>query len=211
MNKHLQKNKIIIALFFFVAFSGIAGVFVFTNNPFIGNVYAADEDNGAESSTTDKEQGKKNPDCPECPECPDPAKVVLRGLDKKKKRIKVQETNLANKQKELERYEEQIDEKLEKLTKLKVQINKDLALLNKKKSEKELLQEKEFEDRLQSLVKTYASMKPKNAAKIVDKMELDVARKIFSRMRESSAAEILADVDSQKAAKITEHLTYKKK
>jgi flagellar motility protein MotE (MotC chaperone) len=54
-------------------------------------------------------------------------------------------------------------------------------------------------------------MKPKRAAKIVDKMELEVARQIFSRMREASAALILSNVDSEKAAKITEHLAYKKK
>ena len=57
----------------------------------------------------------------------------------------------------------------------------------------------------------YAGMKPKNAAQIVDKMNLEVAQEIFLRMREASAAQILAFVDSGKAAKISERLAFKRK
>jgi flagellar motility protein MotE (MotC chaperone) len=210
MNLHLKINKlslIVLILILLLSFSGT--VFTVKDN-FIKTVYAADEEENATESKDDK-QAPSESDCPECPECPDPAKVVLRGLEDKKKSITKESDNLNKRKKELERYEEQIDEKLAQLKKLKEQINSDLALLEKKKSEKELAQEAEFEKRLNSLVKTYAGMKPKNAAKIVDKMELEVARQIFSRMRESSAAQILANVDSEKAANITEHLAYKKK
>ena len=57
----------------------------------------------------------------------------------------------------------------------------------------------------------YAGMKPKNAALIVDKMNLEVAQEIFLRMREASASQILAFVDSEKAAKISERLAFKRK
>ena len=177
----------------------------------VKDVYAADEDKKNEPESKTGQTNSSKDGCPECPECPDPAKVVLRGLETKKKKVADELESMNKRKKELERYEEQVDEKLAQLKKLKEQINKDFALLEQKKSEKEIIQEAEFEARLARLVKTYAGMKPKNAAKIVDKMALEVARQIFSRMRETSAGKILANVESDKAAKITEHLAYKKK
>ena len=205
MKPHLKINKSILIIFSFIIALSFTGTVLISEKRFVKNVYAAEKTEGSKSEL------QKEGDCPECPECPDPAKVVLRGLDEKKKSIAKESESVDKKKKDLERYEEQIDEKLVQLKKLKEQINNDFALLEKKKSEKELAQEAQFEKRLNSLVKTYAGMKPKNAARIVDKMELEVARKIFSRMRETSAAKILANVDSAKAAKITEYLAYKKK
>ncbi len=211
MKHHLKIKRLIFIIFSLVMIMGFTGKVLFTQNEFVQKVYAADEKKDNKPSSKKTLKDTEESDCPECPECPDPAKVMLRGLDEKKKNIAKESEDLGKRKKELERYEEQIDEKLVQLKKLKEQINSDFALLDKKKSEKEIAQETEFEKRLNSLVKTYAGMKPKNAAKIVDKMELEVARKIFSRMRETSASAILANVDSAKAAKITEYLAYKKK
>jgi flagellar motility protein MotE (MotC chaperone) len=156
------------------------------------------------------EETTKTP-CPECPECPDPAKVVLRGLEEKKTMIDKQQKSIEQERKELDVFKEQIDEKIENLTALKKQIEEDLALLERKKTQKELEKEAEYEGKIGRLVKMYAGMKPKNAAQIVDKMDLEVAREIFIRMREASASEILAFVDSEKAAKISERLAFKRK
>ena len=150
------------------------------------------------------------PPCPECPECPDPAKVVLRGLAEKKEEIESSAKALAQERKELETYEAEIDEKLAALEALKNQINTDMARLEEKKTQQELEKEAVFEAKVNRLVKMYAGMKPKAAAQIVDKMELDVAQEIFLRMRESSASQILAFVDSAKAAKISERLAFKR-
>jgi flagellar motility protein MotE (MotC chaperone) len=146
-----------------------------------------------------------------CPECPDPAKVVLRGLEEKKIMIDKQQKSIEQERKELDKFKEQIEEKIESLTALKNQIEEDLALLERKKTQKELEKEAEYEGKIGRLVKMYAGMKPKNAAQIVDKMDLEVAQEIFIRMREASASEILAFVDSEKAAKISERLAFKRK
>lgn len=211
MSLHQKINKLILVIFCLVLVLSFTGKAIITKNIIVKNVYAADEDKKNESESKTEQTSPSKDGCPECPECPDPAKVVLRGLEAKKKEIADKSESMNKRKKELERYEEQVDEKLAQLKKLKEQINKDFVLLEKKKTEKEITQEAEFEARLARLVKTYAGMKPKNAAKIVDKMALEVARQIFSRMRETSAAKILANVDSDKAAKITEHLAYKKK
>ncbi len=160
-----------------------------------------DDDTGEESEPAP---------CPECPECPDPAKVVLMGLEEKKSVIEKAQKTLNQDRKDLERYEEQIDEKLSALESLKKQIQDDMALLEKKKTEKELEKEAAYETKIGRLVRMYAAMKPKNAALIVNKMNLEVAQEIFFRMREASASQILSFVDSEKAAKISERLAYKR-
>ncbi len=205
-------KKIILVLVFYLLFSGLSGLgykngFVFkavTNNAFAED---KEEKDGADPATAESEGEVP---CPECPECPDPAKVVLRGLEDKKVLIEKNQKQIDQEKKELERYEEQIDEKLAALETLKKQIKEDMALLEEKKTRKEVEKEAAYEAKIGRLVKMYAGMKPKNAALIVDKMTLDVAQEIFSRMREASAAQILAFVDSGKAAKISERLAFKK-
>jgi len=173
---------------------------------FMDGIDAFAEDEKKETKK-DGEAVEENP----CPECPDPAKVVLRGLEDKKTMIEKQRKALVQEKKELEIFEEQIDEKLESLKVLKKQIEGDVALLTKKKTLKEQEKEAAYEAKIGRLVKMYAGMKPKSAAQIVDKMNLEVAQEIFLRMREASAAQILSFVDSGKAAKISERLAFKKK
>lgn len=150
------------------------------------------------------------PECPKCPECPDPAKVVLQGLEEKKKAVAEADEKLSKEKKELETYEAQIDEKIESLTALKKQIEADMAQLEAKKTAQEQKETAEFEAKMNRLVKMYAGMKPKAAAEIVNKMELSVAYEIFLRMREASASQILTFVESEKAAKISERLAFRK-
>lgn len=183
------------------------GTFVLTTVP---DVFAADEDKAGKDENKEATADGDNP-CPECPECPDPAKVVLRGLEEKKNKIAKEEKSLAQARKELEIFKEQIDEQLESLKALKEQVKNDMALLTKQKSRREQEKEAAYEKKIGRLVKMYAGMKPKNAASIVDQMNLEVAQEIFLRMREASASEILSYVDSSKAAKISERLAFKRK
>lgn len=179
----------------------------FVSNPV---VYAQEED-AKDSGASGEGGGEEAPPCPECPECPDPAKVVLRGLQEKKLAIAAAGEALDQERKELETYASQIDEKLASLAALKQQINDDMARLAQKKSQQELEKEAAFEAKMNRLVKMYAGMKPKAAAQIVDQMELSVAQEIFLRMREASASQILSFVNSEKAAKISERLAFRKK
>lgn len=180
-----------------------------------GTVFAEDGEKKAETEETGKEkegkEGEAPQPCPECPECPDPAKVVLRGLEEKKQAVAEAQKTLDQQRKELETYEAQIDEKLIELAAVKKQIEEDMARLKEEKSRKDQEREADFEAKMARLVKMYAGMKPKNAALIVDKMELEVAQEIFMRMREASASQILAFVDSAKAAKISERLAFRRK
>ncbi|MBU1345122.1 MAG: hypothetical protein KKE44_18230 [Proteobacteria bacterium] len=214
--KHYKKAVVFLVIWFLIL--EVSGGFYY-NNPTVSlngsTAFAADEKKDEKKIEKDTaknkgEDAKENP-CPECPECPDPAKVVLRGLEDKKTMVEKQQKALAQQKKELEQFEEQIDEKLESLKGLKKQIEDDMATLTKTKTQKEQEKETAYEAKIGRLVKMYAGMKPKSAAQIVDKMNLEVAQEIFLRMREASASEILAFVDSEKAAKISERLAFKRK
>ncbi len=202
-----KRMPIFLIAVFAVLAAAVAGM---SPHPFRGGAETAwaQDDAGKDGSKETEENGQGSENG--CPECPDPAKVVLRGLEEKKQKIDADRKRLEEKREALERIEEQIDEKLAQLEKLKKQIDEDLALLDRKKSEKEKQKEALFEAKMDSLVKMYAGMKPKEAARIVDKMDIEVARQIFSRMRETAAAKILEDVGSEKAAKISESIAFKK-
>ncbi|WP_020587773.1 MotE family protein [Desulfobacter curvatus] len=190
-----------------IAFVGVS--YMHSGQP--APVLAADPEKPETASAEGENTEGAPAPCPECPECPDPAKVVLQGLEDKKKAVAEASEKLAKEKKELETYEAQIDEKIESLTALKKQIEADMARLEEKKSAKERQETAAFEAKMNRLVKMYASMKPKAAAEIVNKMELSVAYEIFLRMREVSASQILAFVESEKAAKISERLAFRKR
>jgi flagellar motility protein MotE (MotC chaperone) len=174
-----------------------------------GLAFAQDEKATAEDEGEKKPEDGKVDKTP-CPECPDPAKVVLEGLEEKRAAIAKDQDRLDQEKKRLETFKEEIDEKLAKLDALKQQIDADLARIEQKKTEQEIQKQAAFEVKMNRLVKMYSGMKPKKAAAIVDKMDIEVAKQIFSRMRETSAAQVLAFVDSEKAAKISERIAYKK-
>lgn len=177
----------------------------------ISPVFAEDPPNETANTSGNQEEGAEENPCPECPECPDPAKVVLRGLEEKRTMVDKQHKAMLEERKQLELFEEQIDEKLENLKTLEKQIKDEMALLEQKKSQRELDEEAAYEAQMRRLVKTYETMKPKAAAPIIDKMNLEVAQEIFLRMKEKAASDILSFVDSEKAAKISERLAFKEK
>ncbi len=208
-------RKIICVLLILGIFTAVSGLIynktcILSLDPV--KAFAADEKKGTDTGDQKKkDKTEKEKPCPPCPECPDPAKVVLRGLEEKRNMIEKKSKELDQQRKDLETYEEQLDEKLASLKALKKQIESDLALLNKAKSRKEQEKQAAYNAKINRLVKMYAGMKPKNAARIVDKMDINVAQEIFSKMREASASQILSYVDSEKAARISERLAFKRR
>lgn len=205
-------KKIMLFASLMLVLSAVAGIRLWEDRIHLepAQTVLAEDDGDGETTDAQEGDGEDSP-CPECPECPDPAQVVLRGLEEKRASVEQQMSDLAQEKKELERYEEQLDEKLNALTAMQNQIKTDLALLDRKKTQAEQDQEAAYEAKLARLVKMYAGMKPKDAAAIVNQMSMETAQEIFNRMREASASQILSFVDSEKAAKISERLAFKRK
>lgn len=107
------------------------------------------------------------------------------GLDKRESEIDDRE-NL------LKAAESRIEVKISELTKIKKTIE---GLLKK--------HDKQQEARLKSLVKIYESMKPKDAARIFEKLDMPILLDVIERMRESKTAPIMANMAPTKAKSVT--------
>ena len=92
----------------------------------------------------------------------------------------------------LEAAEKRIDEKIAKLEALK----KEIAGIADKQSA-------EDDARLKSLVKIYETMKPHDAARIFEQLDMPVLLGVVERMKERNAAPILAALDPAKAKAVT--------
>ncbi|MDH5189301.1 MAG: hypothetical protein OEW37_10145, partial [Rhodospirillaceae bacterium] len=64
---------------------------------------------------------------------------------------------------------------------------------------------------LASLVKIYENMKPKDAARIFEEMEMDTLLMVTERMKERSLAPIMAKMDPIKAKEMTVELAKMRK
>lgn len=73
---------------------------------------------------------------------------------------------------------------------------------------KEVVEQTEYDSEVDDYVKTYSSMKPKEAAAIFDTMtdNLSLVRRILEKMSSTNRANILAAMNQDTAAKLTEML-----
>ncbi len=72
-------------------------------------------------------------------------------------------------------------------------------------------QEEQSDDQYKSLVKIYESMKPKDAARIFEEMDLEILMPVVERMKERKIAPILAKMNPVKATAITTQLAQRRK
>ena len=114
-------------------------------------------------------------------------------LDKKEKKLQVEEALLEATKKEIEL-------KYQELNKLSEEI-------------KSLLDEhgKQVDKRIASLVKIYEGMKPKDAARIFDTLDIDVLIPVVSKMSERKVSPILAAMNPERVRTVTIMLAEQKK
>ncbi len=92
--------------------------------------------------------------------------------------------------------ETRIDKKVKELKTLQAAIAKLIKSYDDQQNEK-----------LQSLVKIYENMKPKDAARIFEKLDMDTLLMVAERMKERKLAPIMAKMDPTKATEITVELS----
>jgi flagellar motility protein MotE (MotC chaperone) len=120
---------------------------------------------------------------------------VLSALSKRQAQLDAREADLNMRADELAAAENRVDGKIATLKQLQDQI---ATLL----SQRDATQEKQ----LQSLVKTYAAMKPKDAARIFDNLEDGVLLAVAQEMKSDDLAPILAAMNPDAAQKLTVEL-----
>ncbi|MBK67087.1 MAG: hypothetical protein CMP22_03020 [Rickettsiales bacterium] len=125
---------------------------------------------------------------------------ILQSLAERREEIRQKEQQLQQKEALLAAAEKQIDAKYSELNELRTEIEKLLGQ-----------QQEEQEERIKSLVRMYETMKSKDAARILDTLDMEVLISVMSRMSERKAAPILASMDSNIAREVTIKLAEQKK
>ncbi|MGA2402862.1 MAG: hypothetical protein ABSG91_14350 [Syntrophobacteraceae bacterium] len=117
---------------------------------------------------------------------------------------------LQQKEIEIRKKEEQLKEKEERLGKLQKEVEqkvKDLLALQKEVQSVRTEKQETQSTRVRSLSKIYGTMKPKEAAKLMENLDDRLVMGIISTMTPDEAAAILALMEVKKAAKISEALS----
>lgn len=123
---------------------------------------------------------------------------LLQALRERSVKLDERERDLDQRNAILKAAEKRLEEKVADLDAVKLELQQMLA----KNNEQE-------DGRLRSLVRIYESMKPKEAAQIFDKLEINVLLGVIERMKENKVAPILASMQPDRARQVTDMLADK--
>ena len=120
---------------------------------------------------------------------------LLQDLANRREQLDVREKQIDMREKLLQATEQRMDGKIARLESLVAQIG-------------ELVQahEKQENAQLRSIVKVYENMKPKRAAKILERLNMDIQVEVAMRMKEVKMAPIMAAMSEEGARKLTSEL-----
>lgn len=124
---------------------------------------------------------------------------LLKELSKRREKLDNEKQDLSVREQVLKATESKIDQKVVELKNLQSQ----LESLVKQYDTKE-------QGKILSLVKIYETMKPKDAAKIFNELEMPVLLKVVSNMKEVKVAPIIASMDPIKARDLSIELARQK-
>lgn len=120
---------------------------------------------------------------------------ILQNLAKRREELDVWENNIQIKEVALEATQKRIDEKIAQIEAIKKQVSELLERYNTQEDAK-----------IKSLVKIYENMKPAEAARIFDEIEMPILLLVIDAMAEKKAAPILASMNPKKAKQLTVEL-----
>ena len=125
--------------------------------------------------------------------------TLLKKLSTRRDQLEKQQENIDLREKILQATEKKIDQKISELKLLQTQLENLLKLYDKKENSK-----------IMSLVKIYETMKPKDAAKIFNDLEMPVLIRLASNMKEIKLASILASMNTVQARELSIELAKQK-
>ena len=125
---------------------------------------------------------------------------LLQRLSERREALDQRERDMEVREKLLEATENNIDEKIESLKKIEAQIR----ALVEQHDEQERAQ-------IESLVKTYSAMKPKDAASIFNTLDMEILIAIIEKMTPKKAADVLSKMNTSNANQITVELATRKR
>ena len=121
---------------------------------------------------------------------------VLQGLAARRQALERRESDLAMREGLLEVAEKRIETMIAEMETIKEQVE---GLIHK--------YDEQEESELRRMVKIYETMKPKDAARILQELEMDILLAITERMKERITAPVLAAMKAERARMVTTELT----
>lgn len=161
---------------------------------------------GAAKSAAAGNKGGATPETASAPPVPplgeDPTLLTQAEIDLLQQ-LAVRRETLENREKQIEvqnsllvAAETRIDKKVDELRRLQTTIEK---LIKTYDDQQDL--------KMQSLVKVYEAMKPKDAAQIFEQLDMDTLLSVAERMKERKLAPVMAQMDPAKAKEVTVELS----
>lgn len=121
--------------------------------------------------------------------------MILQELAERREALDIRAKEIDKRAIQLKVAETEIDKKLQQLKDYEQRLSKLINQYNKKEQEN-----------VNSLVKLYTSMKPKDAARIFNTMDIEITVAILKGMKPSASSAILSQMNSEKAQAITAEL-----
>lgn len=125
---------------------------------------------------------------------------LLQRLSERREELDLRERGMDVREKLLIATENGIDKKIESLKSIEAQIR---ALME--------IQDEQEKAQIDNLVRTYSAMKPSDAAKIFNTLEMDILISIIENMNPKVVAKVLAKMNTGSANNITVELATRKK
>lgn len=117
---------------------------------------------------------------------------LLQKLSQRRGELESWSNDLSMREQLLKAAELRIESKVAELKKIQEEIKSSLKQ-----------HDEEQEEKLKSLVKIYETMKPKDAARIFEQLDMPILLDVVERMKETKAAPVIAGMDPEKAKKLT--------
>jgi flagellar motility protein MotE (MotC chaperone) len=120
--------------------------------------------------------------------------------------------NLSVRRGELDRKEQRLDERESLIAAAEARIDAKIEEMKSLKSAIEGLvetKEAQEDDRIKKLISVYEKMKPKDAARIWNDLDMDILLQVALGMREANTAAVLSQMTPDRARALTSELAYK--
>ncbi len=124
---------------------------------------------------------------------------VLQKLSERRGALDTRERDIERREAMLKAAEDQIERKISEMKSVQTTIEGLLRQYNDQEDNK-----------MRSLVKIYENMKPKEAAKIFEQLDMPILLEVVERMKEQRVAPILAEMDPSKARTVTAELAQRR-
>ena len=121
--------------------------------------------------------------------------MILQELAERREALDIRSQEIDKRAIQLKVAETEIDKKLQQLKEYEEKLKK---LINQYSQQEQ--------ENINSLVKLYSSMKPKDAARIFNTMDLEITVAILKGMKPSASSAILSQMNAEKAQAITAEL-----